>query len=83
MILSFSITRSGNVPSMKNKLSALDQPFNFFCTKRLYEKLAPNKNLKRCFIRVPYMAMEIFKEFFEEKIIEIKMSRDSFETVGN
>ena len=29
------------------------------------------------------MAMEIFKELFEEKIIEIKMSRDSFETVGN
>ena len=29
------------------------------------------------------MAMEIFKEFFEEKIIEIKMSHDSFETVGN
>ena len=55
----------------------------FFCKKRLNDKSAPKKNLKRCFIRVPYMAMEIFKEFFEEKIIEIKMSRDSFETVGN
>ena len=29
------------------------------------------------------MAMEILKEFFEEKIIEIKMSRDPFGTVGN